>query len=404
MIRGVAYVGGVAVAKLLLIVLGAVVSRNLGGEVYGEYVLFLTLSNAITNFSLMGAVPRILSFSDENEENSIVDLLFASIFLFFIIIFVFLLVYYLTDFISGAFGGADYQVLACVIFYSFGFLLISLMAAFRNRGGQYHLAGYLWFFTSIFAFLVAMSFVFFGAGDKAFVIFSGAWFVSGIVAILFYFLEERKNNFALFFSNKVRPFSCVLRVMYSGLFGLPFLMVFFWLGASLSSHGSVDVHGRSAFFLGFQLFAIAIFLPGVLGSILVPKLSKESGSGKHRLIKRVSFIYLFVGCGWMLVVWLLLPKLFELYGVNYSLHGVFVVLLWQAAGAVAALGAVQNQLLVSQGRYIFLLVGGLVWATLAVSIPFFFAEEVSGRVVGVLVAYLVLHVLYLIGARGVNGN
>src|SRR5690606_29034411 len=106
------------------------------------------------------------------------------------------------------------------------------------------------------------------------------WLVSGIFAIFFYFLGWRKKNSALLFSNTIKPFSYIWKVMYSGLFGLPFLLVFFWLGASLSSQSSVDVHGSSAFFLGFQLFAIAIFLPGVLGSILVPKLSKESGGGK----------------------------------------------------------------------------------------------------------------------------
>jgi len=352
----------------------------------------------------MGAVPRILSVSDENEGNLIVDFLFASIFSFFITIFLFLLVHYFTDFISEAFGGADYQVLASVVFYSLGFVLVSLVAAFRNRDEEYHLAGYLWFFTSLFAFLVTMSFVLFGAGQNAFVIFSGVWLVSGIFAIFFYFLGWRKKNSALLFLNTIKPFSYIWKVMYSGLFGLPFLLVFFWLGASLSSQSSVDVHGSSAFFLGFQLFAIAIFLPGVLGSILVPKLSKESGGGKYQIIKRMSFIYLFAGCGWILVVWLFLPQLFELYGVDYSQHGVFVVLLWQAAGAVAALGAIQNQLLVSQGRYMFLLIGGLVWAMLAVSIPFLVVEQISGRVIGVFVAYLVLHVLYLIGARGLNGK
>jgi hypothetical protein len=72
-----------------------------------------------------------------------------------------------------------------------------------------------------------------------------------------------------------------------------------------------------------------------------------------------------------------------------------IVFLWQFSGIIAALVAVQNQLLVSESRYRFLICGGIIWFFWAFILPTFFDMGLICSILFVCFAYLFLFVLYI---------
>ncbi|MDP3816903.1 hypothetical protein [Pseudomonas sp.] len=393
LIRGLIYVGGVGGSRLLLILLGAIIANIFGESEYASYVLFLTLSNIVTSFSLMGVVPRILSLAVGDERALAAGLLRGSIANFMVALAIVIFAYLFDIGFSKAFLDDSGLALISIVLYSFGFVFISLLSALWNQGRRHHLAGGLWLFTSVFAFCVAGGIALFGVDNYSSIIFSTVWAVCGVCAGLnLYLLGFFGANAESFSISAKRLASAMLGTMYSGLFGLPFLIVFFWLGVSLNAE--IQIIDKSAFFLGFQLFAIATFLPGVLGGVFVPKFAQETGAAKIKMIKSLSLVYAAIGGGWVLLVWFALPVLFKFYGVSHTNYTVYIVILWQVAGAIAALGAIQNQLLVSRGKYSFLLFGGGVWAVLATAVPMLVQDKMLGAVFGVLVAYIALQLIY----------
>ena len=109
--------------------------------------------------------------------------------------------------------------------------------------------------------------------------------------------------------------------------------------------------------------------------------------------------YASIGILWIIAAGLISPFLYQYYGITQTSNSLGVVILWQIAGLIAAIGAIHNQQLVAQGHYSILLVGGLLWAGIASMIPTFLMHNLTGSVFGVLCAYLVLQVFYWMISR-----
>ncbi|WP_131762413.1 hypothetical protein [Legionella jamestowniensis] len=392
MIQGAIYVVGVGLSRFAPIMLGALIAHKLGEDAYTQFVLFLTISNVVTNFSLMGTIPRILSLPSDSEDRLLRLQYggFANLFFSLIILsLLFLFGICLPERPDSVNAHVQILIFISILFYCLGYFLLSLASAILNRSNEHRLAGYLWFYNSLIIFGLSVFLIIFDNYYLLLLLFSLMWMFLG----LYSWFKITGNCIKL--CKKIFKDNFLVEMAkstYSALFGLPFLIIFFLFGKQINA--SPDIVGKSAFFLGFQLFTVVIFIPGILGGILVPKLSQNLYKQKKVLISNLNFYYLIVGIIWLAAVCLALPLLFRIYGIVMSNKIIIVVLLWQISGIIASLGAIQNQLLVSQGKYTFLLIGSLLWAIIAVSIAGFIRDQMLGKVVGILGAYLVLQFVY----------
>jgi hypothetical protein len=292
LIRNLVYVGGVGFSRFSLVLLGAIIANRLGADEYSNYVLFLTLANVINNFSVVGVVPRILSLPVDVDEYPLLRYVFGCAGNFVMSIF-FVLVW--CCFFDG--DGNQINFLSLTL-YCFGCVFVFLVSSWFNRKDGHFYAGLMWFGVSFFALLVAVIAVFFE--NKFFLLcFSVAWLVGSLVFGFDFLLYCFRQSVFYGVVRLVKDIpNSVLAVVYSGLFGVPFLATFFLLGNKVRLEGcSLE---QPAFFLGFQLFTIATFLPGVLGGILVPRFSKIFGEAKNELSKRITFFYICFGLVWCL--------------------------------------------------------------------------------------------------------
>lgn len=399
MLKGFFYVGGVGISRFVLIAFGAIIANKLGGERYTAYVLFLTFSNIVTNFSLLGVIPRILSLQIHSSKHALFELLIgATANLILALIVVVFSSFYPSDLLGISYNVTNHLILYSIIFYCIGYTYVSIVSAVFNRDNNHHSAGILWTISSVTAFVLGLISIFFNKEESVILLFSLGWFLSGLLGMLIIFILHFKSFYFSDFLLSARKLpGTMLKSVYSSLFGLPFLVIFYLLGKNIDSLEGVI--GKPAFFLGFQFFSIAVFLPGVLGGIFVPKLSKSVGIDRTIYVRKLSLIYTAIGISWLIGVWIMLPFLFDYYGISHTPDSSNAVLLWQVAGVVAAVGAIQNQFLVACGRFTFLLLGGLLWAFVAVSIPNVIHNKLLGPVTGILTAYLILQIFYWLGNK-----
>ncbi|MBA4695806.1 MAG: hypothetical protein H2069_00275 [Legionella sp.] len=394
---GMIYLIGIGLSRFIVVLLGAIVARQLGHDEYAQFVLFLTASNLLTNLSLMGVVPRILSLP-RHDDQALMPLQIGGFLTFML---AFLLATFLAMFgwegIEKFAGQSPWTIGFAMFMYSGGYFCLSMTAALQNRLGQHAQAGYTW---CVFAFLnlvIGSSVVFYqdylvfllGLSACSALMGLGLWLK---VSISWSVLKKGVNIIDLK-ERLQRSFSGMLQAIYSGLFGLPFLLVFFLIGQNINLVSASN--DKAVFFLGFQLFAITLFMPGVLGNIFVPRLSQAIHAEKRALMRRLSALYLLLGLGWVLAVYLALPFLFEAYAIVSRPDLVAIMMIWQLAGVLAAVGALHNQLLVANREYFTLLVGSLMWASVVFAcIRLFSGQLLWGAVVGILAAYTVLQAFY----------
>ncbi|WP_454781382.1 lipopolysaccharide biosynthesis protein [Legionella sp. WA2022007384] len=388
LIRESIYVVGVGCSRFTQIALGAILANRLGADSYGLFILFLTAANTLSNFSLMGVLPRILSLPLDAKEDAIILQYSGAMTLLFSFVIVGLLGY-----MGILFNPEQYSLIffVSVVLYCIGYFFISLAAALLNRSGSHESAGYLWIFVNIMVLALVSIPLFLKDYNLFLILLASSWLITGFLA----WLKVIKNHHFKF-DKQVILNSNLLNIIYkslhSGAFGLPFLAIFFMLNQHIEF--SSNEFEKAAFFLGFQLFNIIIFIPGILGGVFVPQLSQATHNTQKQLITRLSLVYLIIGLFWITAIGLFSPFIFHLYGIKNTFESELIVLLWQVAGVLAAMGAIQNQLLVSRSQFVFLLIGSLVWALIVLIVNWQFQNPMFGSVIGVLFGYLILQILY----------
>ncbi|QMT58803.1 hypothetical protein HBNCFIEN_00156 [Legionella sp. PC997] len=388
LIRESIYVVGVGFARFTQIALGAILANRLGADSYGLFVLFLTAANTLSNFSLMGVLPRILSLPLDAKENTIVLQYSGAMTLIFSFLIVGVLGY-----MGILFNPDQYSLVffISVLIYCIGYFLLSLAAAVLNREGSHESAGYLWIFVNLVVVALVSIPILLKDYNLFLILLSSGWLLTGFCS----WLKVMKNSHFQFNKQIIlnsNVFSIIYKSLHSGAFGLPFLVIFFIIGQHVEFNSNeVD---KTAFFLGYQLFNVMIFIPGILGGVFVPRLSQAVNNTQQQMITRMSAFYLAIGLFWTIAIGLFLPFLFNLYGIKSSYESILIVILWQVAGVVAAVGAIQNQFLVARSQFLFLLAGSVLWAIIVVIVNWQYQNSVLGSVIGVLLGYLILQILY----------
>ncbi|BBB28711.1 hypothetical protein [Neptunomonas japonica] len=256
---------GVAAARLSPILIGIVLTAFLG-EGLSDFVSFLLISNILISFSSQGAQSLIISSEDKNNTTE------YSGFSFFVLVILYLL-FATADFIY--FNLYSFFESLLVLCYSSGYLGINLYCAVLNRNKENVKAGLCWLFTAAVVFVASFLVVIFSESYLVFLTtYSMLWFfwclyvLKDVIEVKVFkilsVLKINKKSFAM-----LSMFGCI------PMLGMYLLKVDYDSGASESQ--------MLGFAVGFQMFSMSLFLPGILGALVVPRLvellskSKEVG-------------------------------------------------------------------------------------------------------------------------------
>ncbi len=119
------------------------------------------------------------------------------------------------------------------------------------------------------------------------------------------------------------------------------------------SHANNAIDG-SAFSVGVQLFAIGLFVPGILGHVIVPisTLIRDEVAAPVRFISSIECVslvlYSLIGLVWLALVWLGLDLIVAYYKLPDTQAVRDTICLMQVAALLAAINAVINQKFVTE--------------------------------------------------------
>ncbi|MGY8870843.1 MAG: hypothetical protein ACKVJE_10425 [Pseudomonadales bacterium] len=263
LLSSLVFSAGVAAARLSPILIGIVLTAFLG-EGLSDFVSFLLISNILISFSSQGAQSLIISSEDKKNATEYSGfsffILFALYFLFSIVDFFYFNLYSLSESIL-------------VLCYSSGYLGINLYCAVLNRNKENVKAGLCWLFTAGIVFVASFLVVFFSKSYFVFLTtYSMLWFFWCLYVLkdvfkikvlkILFVLKINKKSFAM-----LSMFGCI------PMLGMYLLKLDYDNGASESQ--------MLGFAVGFQMFSMSLFLPGILGALVVPRLVELVSKSKE---------------------------------------------------------------------------------------------------------------------------
>lgn len=349
---------GVAAARLSPILIGIVLTTFLG-EGLSDFVSFLLISNILISFSSQGAQSLIISSKD--KENS-TEYSGFSLFILFVIYLFFIVADYFY------FNLYSFSESILILFYSSGYLGINLYCAVLNRNKENIKAGLCWFFSAGVVFFTSMLVVIFFESYFVFLTaYSALWFVWCLFVLkdvlkikvveILSLLKMNKKSFLM-----LSIFGCI------PMLGMYLLKLDYDSGASESQ--------MLGFAVGFQMFSMSLFLPGILGALVVPRLVDLVSKSKEVDIRWKSLpliFYVLLSSGLAVLGSIFSFDIFSLYVDEPLIEQVDLLrsFLW-----VAVLGAVNAyfiQIVMAKRQYESLFVSSVLWLLVIVFVGFVYA-------------------------------
>lgn len=349
---------GVAAARLSPILIGIVLTVFLG-EGLSDFVSFLLISNILISFSSQGAQSLIIS--SEDKENAL-EYSGFSFFVLFVIYFLFSIV----DFFYFDFYSFYESVL--VLCYSSGYLGINLYCAVLNRNKENIKAGLFWLFTAGVVFVVSCLVIVFSESYYAFLTaYSMLWFSWCLFVLKDVLKIKVLKILSVLIINK-KSF-----VMLSMFGCIPMLGMYL---LKLDYDSSASESEMLGFAVGFQMFSMSLFLPGILGALVVPRLvelmSKTSKVDFRWKSLPLIFYVLLSSC---------LASLgsifsFDIFSLYVDVPLIEQVDLLRSFLWVAVLGAVNAyfiQIVMAKRQYESLFISSILWLLAIVLVGFVYA-------------------------------
>lgn len=272
-----------SLSKLLPLLIGYFITLQSGQTNYATFVSFLLFAGVLTNFSSLGCCPQVLSIDGHSEKGAALFshlILLGLISVFFVTAVVFFFINLNLINISNEFS----NYIHFSIFYSIGMFFIYITTARLNSLDKHDCASSIWLLYALILFFCSLIWYFFHLEEKIMFIFMVS---SSLISGMFgFFLVSKASESSLF---AVYDFNLMISMVKKGiqlsLFGLLIVGLFFYLQVSLAS---IDESEGAAFSFFYQFFSLIIFIPSVMGNIVVPALVKGSRG------KSVFFIFYFL--------------------------------------------------------------------------------------------------------------
>jgi len=273
------FIFATSAAKVMPLIIGYFIAAQSGPVNYALYISFILLSGVITSFSALGCAPQALSMSDVKSDPAFcfAHLLLVGFFSVFLVsITLFILIE--TGFVSMP---SDFsKIIHFSIIYSFGMFLIYLVTARLNNLGKHDWASIVWLVYSLIILCASSLWYFLNLDKKIiFMLIACSSLSAGIFGC---YLLSAVGGDELIKYEAFRDYSVLSSIFKKAiqlsLFGLLITGVFFYLQITISSKSQNE---GAVFSFFYQMFALIIFIPSVMGSFVVPFMVKQRLDGVY---------------------------------------------------------------------------------------------------------------------------
>ncbi len=359
----VVFVLGVGIGKLVPVLFGFFLSRQFGAGGLAGFVLVLTYSAALSAVSNLGSVPRIIRAGAHANINLTILRAVLSGLLIQAALLAISLIYWILfsdDVLLHALDSPKLEQ-AWVVLCSLGLVLYSMAHAIYSAHRAYLRVG-----LSSIAIYGGAAIAGWLAGSVADVEMAlNAYFsIFFLVSLLFFISSQRiiSREWRQIGSLLIDAVSDLKQVLITSLFGV-ITQGGFYLMMNVVQR-DLPTGETATFALAFQLFQAGIFLPSVLGSVVVPRMVSVYNDGlaetKIQLERQIQRAYLLIGIIWLVVITCVANLLLALYGLDNS--GALGLIVLQFSALLAAQQAFYIQHFVALGRFGLLAFVSLIWA------------------------------------------
>lgn len=377
---------GTASAKFMPILMGGIIARELGAESYTVFISFLLLSNVISSFSILGCSPQILSI--KNTKPSAGQAEYRKL---LIVSFIFFLISITTLEILTYFGNTNITMFnqreeICLFIYTFGLFFIHLSAARLNNLTKTNLASFVWItFTTLSLGALVTWIVMEKDLFHLLKLITFASVISGAIGafITLYLVSVSSSTSSPHNTNQSKGIlGSSFEAIYLSLFGLLMAGGIYYLQKSITS---VDAMQGAYFSFLYQFFTIAIFIPSILGNILIPNIANGATKPKLKFYAYYSAVSLVFIIAFSIAHSLLL----NIYKISLNEHSPYLLLSFAALILLACTNAYSNQLVSANKKFIILTISAILWASCLFIASINLEKSAFSAIVSMIFAYLV---------------
>ncbi|ASI97574.1 hypothetical protein [Vibrio rotiferianus] len=376
---------GTIFAKLSPILFGGLVLSKYGLESYGNFISFVLSVSMIVNLGVMGISPQILS---DKKKNIRFDYFYVSIFIVTMsaITLLSLKPGSLTNF-SGA-----------VIIYALSFAVIYLCSAVLNMMLMNSYSAIIW---AVFGFCNVLSMlflIFLELNERDFIyLYTLSAFIASVVgAVLVFCKGKGRFVFDLSMLETTKVFKNSISI---SIFG--FSVIFSFLFSQSNLIGGEKV----SFSIYYQFFTAVTFLPGIIGNILIPRMSLGSERGQLSCIPYVVYSSIFLLLSIVFFVGLASCYYYDLVLytkiVKSDLMTKEALLLWLSS-FLAVFNSYSIQIVIAFRLYKLLVICSVLWAVSFCGILFMLDISLFSVSISFVCSYLLVSVYLLKKTRGLE--
>ncbi|TOJ89290.1 hypothetical protein CGI30_08700 [Vibrio parahaemolyticus] len=373
---------GTLFSKLGPILFGSAVLTKYDSEIYSHFISFLLIANMTVNLGVMGIGPQILS--DKNK---------AMKWVYYIVPLSIVLLSVVVSLIAN--DSFSYLESVLTIALAIGLSIVYLSSSALNMMGLNSYSALAW---SLLGFLNVLSllFLFFFEVSKGYV------FAIYVIPVLF------SCFISIILVSKLVSFKCegisLKRVIYVSknalcisTFGFAVISSFFFTQNKLTSDD------KFLFSLFYQFFTIVTFLPGVIGNIVIPKMTTEKVSCRFEL--KIYSLYAFVFIIVCMFVFLaffvdsvLLTNNFEYITKTISANFPSAILLFLST-FLAVVNSFAIQKTIARANFSLMFKAALLWISVFYSLFLIFEVSIYLVSIAFLVSYLCVTAYFLINSK-----
>ncbi len=335
---------GTIFAKLGPILFGMVILSKYGTEPYSLFISFILIVNMAVNLGVMGVCPQILSNKDKMIKGE---------YIYLSIMIVSISAITTLYFNERALIGLSVPI----IVYAISFSMIYLCSALLNMSLMNTKSALLWASLGISNVAVIVVLIIFNLPQEYIIyIYTLSAVMSSVFAFILVFFNVKV---CWRVDSSIKEMLILLkRSLYISLFGFAVISSFFY------SQSNLFDDEKLVFSLFYQFFTIVTFLPGVIGNVLIPRIS--SGYSKigsiHTPYIAYSSIFLLISFSFFLFYlvndFFCLSYFDYLIGKNIGLTE--SIFLW-GSSFFAVFNSYSIQLIVSSQRFGVMVIAALIW-------------------------------------------
>lgn len=397
------FIGSSGLGKLLPLLFGLYIANMAGHESYVLFVQLLVQSNFLTTVATVSSVQFILSSKGSQPNVGSRQYAFRAV--------IFAVIVSIVGGASAAYVSPN-QLLCSggwfcwsavivgfvVALYSFGNSALTIVMAQFNAELRNARAGLLMFFGLLIPYGIGFTLI--QIGLNYYLVFLLLALLFTVIALVAYWRCNAQFLLGLNSKETYRLSRLSLPLEKDQIY----IMVF--VGAILFAHSYAisrvsqenDAAMAAVFALGYQLFAVGLFIPSILGNVVVPRLSRGAVGGAVS-ISRLAVLYIAISSIWLAFIYLLGESILAWYGLVVNSDNMIILLILQSAVVFGAVNALLNQQFAAKKDFFVMAVLALLYLVVLYLCGMVMGFGADFAATGILISYLITVVIGIILTR-----